>query len=333
MRYNYHGTLYSLVYHDVIRSSVEPIERIPLFHVAPGATAFTLGSAGCPLSCRFCQHWKLSQWPRHWLPKRISWEDKFLPGWEDIPEQLAELQRTIPGETTTPEEVIQEAKLAGCAVIAFSGTEPTTCFEFAHDIFKQAKKTNMTTVFATNGFINEGPIRTIAPVLDAVNISIKSFSEITYRRLTDASVKHVLEAIRMYKELGVWVEVSTRIIPGITDSDEELSQIARFIRSVDRDIPWHIKSFIPAYRMLDTPPTSPAMLARAREIGHAAGLNFVYAPGIEAQDTSCPQCGESVIERYGNIMLANRLVEDDTCRNCARTVAMMDHHGNGRQSP
>jgi pyruvate formate lyase activating enzyme len=309
VRVNHRGTLYTLVYDRIVAHSVEPIEKKPLFHFYPGSTAYSIATVGCCLRCTYCQNWEISQWPKAHLPRRTAWDDEAA---------LGELARRIPGRHVTPRGIVDAAVRAGARSIAYTFTEPAIFFELAYDTALLARAAGLKNVFVTSGFINEAPLRRIATLLDAVNVDLKFFREASYKRISRARLAPVQEAIRSYHDLGVWTEVTTLVIPGLNDSDEELGDIAAFVRSVGPEIPWHVTQFYPTYEMLDRPPTPVATLRRARRIGLAAGLRYVYegnVPGEGGEHTRCYQCGAVLIERHGHRVLRHRLA-DGRCPNC-----------------
>ena len=206
--------------------------------------------------------------------------------------------------------------------MSYTFVEPTIFYELAYDTAALARRRGLKNTFVTNGFISEAPLRELATVLDAANIDLKFFKEETYRRVSRARLQPILDAIRLYHRLGVWIEVTTLVVPGVNDTVEELTQIAEFVCSVGPEIPWHVIAFYPAYRMTDTPPTSAAMLRRTREIGLAAGLRYVYEgniPGAGGENTRCYRCGALLIERYGFFVRANR-IRDGRCPECETPI-------------
>jgi pyruvate formate lyase activating enzyme len=291
VRVNRRGTLYTLVDDRVVARHVDPIEKKPLFHFMPGSSTYSIATVGCCLHCAFCQNREISQWPAG---------------------------RAIPGERVTPAVIVDAALAAGCASIAYTYTEPTVFFELALDTAALARRRGLRNVFVTSGFIGEAALRRIAPVLDGVNVDLKFFRDGSYRRVCRARLAPVLEAIRLYHELGVWTEVTTLLIPGLNDSDGELRDIAGFVRSIGAEVPWHVSRFHPAWRMSDRPATPIATLRRARAIGLEAGLRHVYegnVPGGGGESTFCWACGATVIERRGFALWSNR-VRDGGCPDC-----------------
>ncbi len=296
VRENRAGTLYSLVYGKVVSINVDPVEKKPLYHFLPGTDTYSIATPGCNFRCEHCQNYEISQMPRD--------------------------RRMIVGESLTPTEIVRDAIAQGCRSISYTYTEPTIFFEYAYDIAKISSKEGLKNIFVTNGYIGEEALRTIAPYLDAANIDLKSFSDEFYRKICGARLEPLLESIKLYKELGIWIEIATLIIPDLNDSDDELRQTARFIKSVGEDIPWHVTAFYPAYKLTRKPPTPPETLRRARRIGLEEGLRYVYEgniPGEEGSNTFCYNCGEMLIRRYGFSILANK-IKDSKCPKCGAKI-------------
>lgn len=297
VRENRGGRLLSLVYGKVIAEHVDPIEKKPLFNFLPGSSAFSIGTVGCNFRCRHCQNFDISQYP-HLRSGSIAGEDR------------------------TPEQIVQRAKTAGCQSIAYTYTEPTIFFEFAMDTAVLARHRGLKNVFVSNGYMSAAAARRIAPVLDAINIDLKAFSDKFYKEVCGARLKPVLETIALMKSLGVWVEVTTLVIPNFNDSPAELTDIAGFVKSVGVEVPWHVSAFYPAYQLLEPPPTPVATLRRARDIGLQAGLRYVYegnVPGEAGENTYCYACGAQVIQRSGAGLVRNRL-QGGRCPECGRPI-------------
>jgi pyruvate formate lyase activating enzyme len=321
VRVNRGGTLYTLVHDKVVGRAVEPIEKKPFFHFFPGSSAYSIATVGCNLRCAFCQNWDISQWALQNLPARIRWETDERPG--PVCPQLLALESAVPGERVTPRGIVDAALDAGVPAIAYTYTEPTIFFELAWETAVRAREAGLKNLFVTNGFIAEAPLRQLAGVLDAVNVDLKSFREETYRHVSRARLQPILDAIRLYHSLGVWLEVTTLVVPGLNDSEAELRAIAEFIASVDADVPWHVSQFHPAFRMLDRPRTPLETLRLACRIGRAAGLRYVYegnVPGEGGEDTRCPQCGLLLIQRFGFLVQSNR-IQDGCCPACRTRIA------------
>ncbi len=297
MRENRDGVLYTLVYGCPVSTAVDPIEKKPLFHFLPGSLSFSLATVGCNFTCRFCQNADISQMPRD--------------------------QGRIVGRPLSPEQVVAAARAAGCASISYTYTEPTIFYEYARDCARLATAAGLKNVFVTNGYMTAETLADIDGHLHAANVDLKSFSDEFYRTMVGARLKPVLDSIRRLWDMGVWVEVTTLLIPGRNDGDDELRSLASFLASISPDIPWHVSRFHPTYRLLDVPPTPLASVERALRIGREEGLRYVYGgnvPGHSSESTTCPDCGAEVIERQGFRMRAN-VISDGRCPRCGRGIA------------
>jgi len=275
VRENRQGTLVSLVYGRVIANNVDPIEKKPLFHFLPGSRAYSIATVGCNFQCGFCQNWQISQWPRSGSGE-------------------------MPGEALSPEEVVQDAKRCSCASVSYTYTEPTIFFEYARDTAVLARQEGMKNTFVTNGFMTAEALEMAADWLDAANVDLKAWSDDFYRTVCKGRIEPVKETIRRMHEAGIHVEVTTLLVPGQNDDPDDLKGIAGFIASVSPDVPWHVTRFHPDYQDLATPATPVETIEQAIGIGRQAGLRYVYAGNIAGmQDTECPACGATVIERRG----------------------------------
>jgi pyruvate formate lyase activating enzyme len=318
--YNRDGELYTLAYNKVVAREVNPIEKKPFFHFHPGSYAYSISTVGCNLRCAYCQNWQISQWPKDHLPKKLNKSAEDTP--EPLCPQLEAMDAEVPGEPINPAEVLRAAAHTGCLSVSYTFTKPTIFYELAYDTAVLAREQGLKNNFVSNGFISEVPLREIAPLLDAVNIDLKFFREASYRRISRARLQPVLDAIRLYHALGVWVEVTTLVVPGLNDSDEELSRIAEFLCDVDPAIPWHLSRYYPAYRMFDHPFTPVHTLQRAREIGRKAGLRYVYegnVPGEGGENTYCYQCDALLINRFGFFVRQNR-IRGGACPDCGTSI-------------
>jgi pyruvate formate lyase activating enzyme len=296
VRENMDGVLYSLVYGKMVARSIDPIEKKPFFHFYPGSTSYSTATVGCNFRCKNCQNFNISQMPK----------DK----------------KRIVGEDISPQEIVVAAKHYKCRSISYTYTEPTIYFEYAYDIAKLAHEAGIYNVFVSNGYTTEEAIRTLAPYLDAINVDLKGLSEELYHKNCGGHLQPVLDAIKLYKSLGVWVEVTTLVIPTLNDSEEDFRGIAEFIKSVGVDIPWHISQFYPTYKLTDLPPTPVTTLHEARDIGLEVGLRYVYegnVPGEGGENTCCYNCGTLLIRRYGFQILENNM-SDSKCPNCGATI-------------
>jgi pyruvate formate lyase activating enzyme len=292
VRKNQGGKLLLAVYGKAIAVEVDPIEKKPLFHFLPGSTIYSLGTVGCNFACAFCRNWQISQ-----ATRLARGQAKTALDATRALDEVAEK-----GMDLSPEQIVKNALAEKCKSIAFTYTEPTIALEYAFDTFALARKHGLKTVFVSNGFTSPEAVGVIAPVLDANNIDLKSFREEFYRDVCKARLQPVLDSIKAFHEKGVWLEVTTLVIPGLNDSLEELAQIAGFLASVDKRIPWHVTAFYPEFKMLSTPPTPPQKLLEARDIGLRAGLEFVYVGNVfapEAEGTFCPKCKTKIIDRIG----------------------------------
>ena len=297
VRENREGKLYTLVYGRAISLNVDPIEKKPIFHLFPGSTSFSIATVGCNFRCLQCQNHEISQMSRG--------EDG-----------------RIEGSEVSPSKIVSLTKQYRCQSISYTYTEPTIYFEYAFEIARQAHQGGIKNIFVTNGYMTEEALKTIQPYLDAANVDLKSFREEFYKEVCGAKLKPVLENLKQMRQMGIWVEITTLIIPTLNDSDQEFEEIAQFIVSLGREVPWHISAFYPTYKMLNLPRTPVSALHRARKIGINAGLRYVYCgniPGEEGEDTFCPQCGRRVIERVGFRVAKNDVV-NGACRHCHEKI-------------
>ncbi|MFP3897501.1 MAG: AmmeMemoRadiSam system radical SAM enzyme [Anaerolineales bacterium] len=303
VRENREGTLYSLVYGQIISHAVDPIEKKPLFHFYPGTDAFSIATVGCNFRCTFCQNADISQMPRD--------------------------QGRIVGREMPPEAVVEAAGRRDCRSIAYTYTEPTIFFEYTYDVAKLAHEADIANVYVTNGYMTLEMLDMMTspsdpPLLDAANVDLKSFRDEFYRQQCGASLQPVLDSLKILKRRGVWLEVTTLIIPDLNDSDEELEDIAQFIATeLGMDTPWHVSRFHPTYRLRDHPSTPPSTLHRAREIGLEAGLQYVYEGNVassEGENTFCPRCGSPVIRR-GGYTIEEYDIGDGACASCGKPIA------------
>lgn len=276
VRENREGVLYSLVFGTLIAEHVDPIEKKPFFHVHPGSRSYSVATAGCNFTCAFCQNHEISQMPRSTL--------------------------MIMGEEAPPAMIVEGARKNGCQTIAYTYTEPTVYLETALETAKIACREGLKNLFVTNGFMTPQAIDLMSPYLAAANVDLKSFRDEFYKKQCGARLDPVLDSLRKMKDEGVWLEITTLLIPGLNDSTEELKDIAAFIRALGPETPWHISRFHPQFKMLDTPSTPIASLRRACAIGKEAGLHHVYSgnvPGEEGENTYCSNCHKLLIRRYG----------------------------------
>ncbi len=297
VRENRDGELVSLVYGKLVSMNADPVEKKPLFHFLPGSISFSISTVGCNFRCKHCQNWQISQFPHLFNGK-------------------------IAGDTVEAGDVVDAALDCGAASIAYTYVEPTIFYEMARDTAEIAARRGVKNIFVSNGFMSRDAAEDISKVLDGINIDLKAFTDRFYREICGARLKPVLENIELMHRLGVWVEVTTLVIPGWNDSDQELRDIARFIKDISPSIPWHVSAFHPTFELISSPPTPASTLVRAREIGLEEGLNHVYLgniPGSGGENTNCPSCGAVIIQRRGYSILENRM-ENGRCPQCNEEI-------------
>ncbi|HIP18976.1 MAG TPA: AmmeMemoRadiSam system radical SAM enzyme [Sulfurovum sp.] len=290
------GELKLLVYGLAAAVNIDPVEKKPMFHFIPGSTAFSIGTVGCNFSCQFCQNFYISQYPK-------------------------EHNQKILGRELLPDKIVELALENKCRSIAYTYNEPIVFFEYTYDTAKLAHERGLKNIYVTSGFETHKAIDLLAPYIDGMNIDIKGFTEEFYEEICGARLKPVLECVKYAHEKGIWIEITTLLIPGKNDSEEEVRNIAKFIAKLDPAIPWHLSGFYPMYKMLDIPPTPGQTLRRAYDIGIEEGLKYVYVGNIEDEaheSTYCPKCNTMVINRRGHIgqYVINKLDERGTCSHC-----------------
>ncbi len=297
VRVNEAGVLRTLVLNRLVSAAADPVEKKPFFHFLPGERAFSIATAGCNFRCRYCQNWQISQALRD--------------------------SGHVPGTITPPEDVVATAIRMGCKIVAYTYTEPTIFFETAEAVGLLARQAGLKNVFVTNGYLTPEAVDRARPFLDAVNVDLKGFDDLRYRRTCGATLRGVLEGIDALLAAGMWVEITTLVVPGVNDSQEELEAVARHIAGLSPDIPWHVSRYHPDYQMRGGGPTPLASLERARSAGKAAGLRYVYlgnVAGHTSESTACPKCATIVLGRSGFALVANRLREG-RCPACGWNIA------------
>jgi pyruvate formate lyase activating enzyme len=298
VRQNQKGKIVLTVYGKASSIAVDPMEKKPLYHVLPGSPILSIGSLGCNFRCSFCQNWEISQAMRE--------------------PDLAGAVRLADAE---PETLIEQCVKRKIPAIAFTYNEPAILLEWAIDTFTLAKKHNITTVFVSNGYASDESILKLRGLLDAVNIDLKAFTPGFYAKECGAKFENVLKTIEATKKAGIWLELTTLLIPGLNDSDEELKKAAAWIAQLDTEIPWHITAFHPDYKLTHIGPTPARTLENAYEIAKKAGLDYVYVGNIRNphENTVCPECGAVLIERSGFAVLANNL-KAGKCPTCNHRI-------------
>lgn len=296
VRENRDGVLYTLVYDKVIARHVDPIEKKPLFHFLPGSLSYSIATAGCNFRCKHCQNADISQLPH-------------------------DFGGMMPGEEVSPSAIVDAARENRCKSISYTYTEPTIFFELAYDTARLAAEAGLKNVFVSNGYITPEALTVIKPYLHAANIDLKGYNDDFYKKICGARLQPVLDSIRLYREFGIWIEITTLVIPGHNDSDDELKGIAEFIKSVGEDIPWHVSRFHPTYKLTDQPVTPLDTLKRARRIGFDAGLRSVYEGNIpgEGEDTVCWSCKKTLIKRIG-FSIRENLIKGGCCDSCGAKI-------------
>ncbi|MGO8673148.1 MAG: AmmeMemoRadiSam system radical SAM enzyme [Capsulimonadaceae bacterium] len=294
VRRNRGGTLTTIAYGGTTNRSADTVEKKPLFHFYPGTSVYSLSAFGCNMRCAYC-----------------------------INADISQVSRSLPEvDECSAARVIDEALARGCPSVGYTYVEPAIFYEYAADIADLARRAGLFNVFKTNGFVSRELLDAFGPLWDAANVDLKSFRESTYRHL-GGRLQPVLDCLRELARLGVWLEVSTLVVPGDNDDMAEMKDIASFIRDeLGPDTPWHILRFFPAYKMRDRPPTSPDLLLAIRDMGRAAGLHHVYIGGLlvaGGQDTQCSTCDALLIRRRGAALVESRLV-DGRCPACGTLV-------------
>ncbi len=297
VRQNVAGSLKSHSFTNVVAVNVDPIEKKPLFHFLPGTTSLSVAAAGCNFQCDFCQNWRISQSPREGDAGR--------------------------GQTTGPQQLVSAAVNNDCRSISYTYTEPTVFFELAYETATLAHGRGLGNCFVSNGYMTPKAVETIAPYLDAINVDLKAFRDETYRRVMKARLEPVLETLKALVAAGIWVEVTTLIVPGMNDSPEELRDIAEFIASqLGVHTPWHVSRFHGDYKMTQAAATPIETLRLACQIGTEAGLKYVYCgnvPGRTDERTICPACGAVAIDRVG-FTIRGISIANGACGKCGQTI-------------
>lgn len=277
VRANLNGTLISLVRDVITSAQLDPVEKKPLYHFLPGSKTFSVGSAGCNFTCRFCQNHVIAR----------------LPG-----------NGRAPGRHVRPEALAQAAVESKARSIAFTYNEPTVFFELIHETAALAQAAGIRAILVSNGFMSKDCLLPLRRRIAAINVDLKSFRDQFYKEYCGGRLQPVLDNLKAVKSLGWWLEVTTLVIPGINDSAAELAEMAAFVRDeLGPETPWHLSAFHGAHLMAAHPATPLSRLEEAWRIGREAGLHFVYLGNVRSAvgaNTFCPSCGALVIERRGH---------------------------------
>lgn len=305
VRENKDGTLYFLAYAKAVAENVDPIEKKPLFHFLPGTQSLSIATVGCNFRCDNCQNWQISQ-----ASKSKDYKDLNIFG-EDLP----------------PEKVILDAKASGCLSISYTYTEPTIFLEYALDCMKLAHQAGIKNVWVSNGYMSKETLELVSPYLDAANIDLKFFDHKSYLKVCGAKLDPILENLKEMYQRKIWLELTTLVIPTLSDGEEMFEKIARFIKDeLGPEVPWHVSAFSPeiSYKLQGLPATNAKTLEEAYKIGKKIGLKYVYTgnvPGMDSENTYCPKCGTLAIKRVGYFI--ERKDKNGKCPKCQNNLDLI----------
>ncbi|MCI4445477.1 MAG: AmmeMemoRadiSam system radical SAM enzyme [Candidatus Aminicenantes bacterium] len=295
VRENQEGKYYTLVYGQVASYNIDPIEKKPFFHFLPGSEAFSLATAGCNLSCKFCQNWEISQM----RPEQVK--SVYLP----------------------PEDVVQTAEQYRCPIIAYTYSEPVIFYEFMYDTSLQARRHHLRNVVVSAGFINPEPLADLIKVVDAIKIDLKAFTQDFYSNYVHGELQPVLQTIKQIAGSKAWLEIVYLVIPTLNDNPDDIRKMCRWLKAeIGPDYPLHFSRFHPMYLIKNLPPTPVSTLEKLRDIALEEGLHYVYVgnvPGHPGESTYCPNCGKLIIERYGYI-IKKKEMSGNKCRYCGQVI-------------
>ncbi|UCB57307.1 MAG: AmmeMemoRadiSam system radical SAM enzyme [Candidatus Omnitrophota bacterium] len=289
------GKLYTLVYGNPCAFHIDPIEKKPVYHMLPASTSFSIATAGCNLRCKFCQNWTISQRP---------------------PEETHNVEMM-------PHQVVELAVRNDCSSIAYTYSEPIIFYEYMLDTAKLAKEKGLKNVMVTAGYINEEPLRELCKYIDAANVDLKGFDKKYLRKVCGQELEPLLEALKIFKEEGVWLEITNLIVPTLNDDMETIKKMCIWIKdNLGEETPLHFSRFTPMYQLKNLYHTPVATLEKAKQTAEEAGLKYVYignVPAHSASNTYCPDCEALLIERIGYTIAHNNILEGK-CKFCARTI-------------
>jgi pyruvate formate lyase activating enzyme len=296
VRENRGGVYYTLVHSRVCAAHIDPIEKKPLFHFHPGSQAFSIATAGCNVNCKMCQNWDISQ---------------------SRPEQVRNVY-------WPPQEVVRQARDSASPVIAFTYSEPVIFYEYMTDVAAAARAAGVKSVVVTGGFIQADPLKELCKHVDAIKVDLKGYSQKFYADVVHGDLKPVLDALVSMKKLGMWTEIVYLVIPTLNDSESEFRGLSTWVKTeLGPDVPLHFTRFHPEYLLKNLPPTPVSTLERAKAIADAEGLHYVYVgnvPGHPGENTLCPKCGKTVLEREG-FTIKNDHIRHGRCEYCHQPIA------------
>jgi pyruvate formate lyase activating enzyme len=291
----HNSKLYTLAYGNPCTAAVDPVEKKPLYHFLPGSRAYSIATAGCNLVCLNCQNWAISQ----------TSPDKTRN--YDIP----------------PVQVVAESVKNNCASIAYTYSEPVTFYEYVFDTATLARKAGVKNIMKSNGYINPEPLKNLCSVIDAANIDLKAFTESTYLKLTGGKLQPVLDSLKVYRDMGVWLEITNLIVPTWTDNQDDIANMCKWLgENGFKNTPIHFDRFYPMYKLEQLAPTPVDVLNNAVRLAEGEGLNYVYTgnmPGNEKSDTICPSCKSVVVVRQGYRITVNNIT-NGKCNKCGSKI-------------
>ncbi len=287
--------LYTMAFGNPCSVNIDPMEKKPFYHFLPGSRAYSIATAGCNLACLNCQNWSISQ--------------------------------TKPDKTRNydmmPLKVVEEAARNNCRSIAYTYSEPISFYEYVYETSVLAKKAGIKNILKSNGYVNPEPLRKLCTVVDAANIDLKAFTESTYLKLSGGKLKPVLESLKIYRDAGVWLEITNLVIPTWTDKIDEIGRMCKWLSENGfKETPIHFSRFFPVFKLEQLPPTPLELLNTAAKIASGEGLKYVYTgnvPGNEQANTKCPGCGTQLISRLGYRIVFNNII-NSRCNKCGMEI-------------
>jgi pyruvate formate lyase activating enzyme len=291
----YNSKLYTLAFGNPCSVNIDPVEKKPLYHFFPGSRAYSIATAGCNLVCLNCQNWTISQ--------------------------------TSPDKTRNydlpPADVVADCINNNCRSIAYTYSEPVTFYEYVYETALIARKSGVKNIMKSNGYINQEPLKKLCSVIDAANIDLKAFTETTYLKLTGGKLQPVLDSLKVYRDMGVWLEITNLVVPAWSDNPDEIRKMCRWLTDNGfSNTPVHFSRFYPLHKLEQLPPTPVEILNKAVKIAKEEGIKYVYTgnvPGNELSNTICPQCNSTIISRQGFRITSNS-IKDGKCSKCSKPI-------------